>query len=238
MRIEVTPHPKWLQGLLEHLEPLERRIVNHEYFQEMAGGTLSIERFHWGLINFYPLVETFPKYMALNLAKVPAGEAGWNGRTRHWLIKNISTERVHANWWRHWARGFGVKPELLDAEILPPSQMDSINNYLWRVSTHGSLAEAIAATNYSVEGPTGQWTRQVAPGLPKYHGKAGVEVEEKTVQWVAAHADYDDKHPYEALELIKAFVSNPEEQRKVGNAAERAMEYYAMALDACYEMRA
>ena len=93
------------------------------------------------------------------------------------------------------------------------------------------------ATNYAIEGPTGEWTRNVAPGLTSYHANDSVDVNQRTLQWVAAHATYDDKHPYEALELIKAHVSTREEQRKVLQAAKRAMEYYALALDACYEMR-
>lgn len=238
MRIELTGHPGWVKDLLGSLAPLQRRIAQHPYFEEMGAGELSIERFHWGLINFYPLVETFPKYMALNLTKVPPGDAGRNGQIRDWLIRNMNTERVHAAWWRRWAKGFGVAPGALDGEIIPPPQMDAINSYLWRISTYGSLGESIAAINYAVEGPTGEWTRRVASGLPKYNGSNGVTVDEETMLWVAGHADYDDKHPHEALELIKACASTCEEQRRVSNAAKRAMEYYALALDACYDMRA
>jgi pyrroloquinoline quinone (PQQ) biosynthesis protein C len=236
MAIELTPHPKWVEDLLESLASLQHRIVQHPYFEELGAGKLSIERFRWGLINFYPLVETFPKYMGLNLAKVPPGNAGWHGKFRGWLIKNMSTERIHAAWWRQWAKGFGVAPAALDGEIIPPPKMDAINAYLWRISTHGSLGEAMAATNYAVEGPTGEWTQRVSSGLPKYNGSNGVNVDDKTMQWVAGHAKYDDKHPYEALELIKACTSTFDEQRRVGNAARRAMEYYVIALDACYDM--
>jgi pyrroloquinoline quinone (PQQ) biosynthesis protein C len=56
------------------------------------------------------------------------------------------------------------------------------------------------------------------------------------LEWVSAHASYDDKHPDEALEIIKAFATTKEEQEKVKQATKRALEYYALALDACYEI--
>lgn len=235
MKIPITPHQEWMSELLDYLKLYENKVVNHRYFQDMANGTLSIERFHRGLIYFYPLIEAFPKYMALNLAKVPAADSGWNSKTRSWLITNMNVERVHTVWWRQWAEGFGVSKDVLDEEIHPPAEMDAINNYLWRICTHGSLAEGVSATNYAVEGPTGQWTISVKEGLRKYQSVEGLNVNKKTVEWVAGHADYDDRHPYEALEIIKAYATTQEEQNRVKQAAKRAMEYYAMALDDCYD---
>jgi pyrroloquinoline quinone (PQQ) biosynthesis protein C len=234
VKIEITPHPEWVEELLTFLGPYTRQITEHPYFESMARGTLGIEQFRRGLVYFYPLIESFPKYMALNLAKVPAGSAQWNNRARHWLISNIHQERVHTSWWKQWAKGFGVASELLDDEIHPPPSMDAINSYLWRICTHGSLAEGMSATNFAVEGPTGQWTKSVKEGLAKYRGVPGIEINDKTVAWVAEHADYDDMHPHEALEIIKAYATTAEEQLRVKQAAKRAMEYYRMALDSCY----
>jgi pyrroloquinoline quinone (PQQ) biosynthesis protein C len=236
VKIEITPHPEWVEELLQFLEPYTRRITEHSYFESMADGTLGIEQFRWGLVYFYPLIESFPKYMALNLAKVPAGSSRWNERARHWLISNIHQERVHTSWWKQWAKGFGVGADVLGDEVHPPPSMDAINSYLWRVCTHGSLAEGMSATNFAVEGPTGQWTRSVKEGLAKYRDVSGIDINDKTVAWVVEHADYDDLHPHEALEIIKAYATTPDEQARVKRAAQRAMEYYRMALDACFRL--
>ena len=236
MKIEITTHPEWVEELLAFLEPYGRRITEHEFFEALARGALGLEQCRRALIYFYPLIETFPQYMALNLAKVPAGSSLLNTRARHWLIANIHQERVHTTWWKHLAKGFGVSPELLEDEIHPPAKMDAINSYLWRVCNNGTLAEAMSATNFAVEGPTGQWTKRVKDGLANYSAVAGLEVNSKTTTWIAAHADYDDMHPQEALEIIKGYATTADERGRVRNAAKRAMEYYAMALDSCLQL--
>jgi pyrroloquinoline quinone (PQQ) biosynthesis protein C len=233
--MKLTPHPTWIAELLESLSPYKDRVVKHRIFQDISRGRLSKQKFQGALINFYPLIETFPKYMALNLAKVPPGNAIWNKRASSWLTVNIDQERLHTKWWRQFAVGFKVPKNALEGEVIPPPEMDAINNYLWRVCTYGSLAEGISAANFAIEGPTGEWTKRVRDGFEKYRGVAGVEINEKTLEWIVAHADYDDRHPEEALELIKAFATTPEECAKVERAARRALEYYALALDYSYE---
>jgi pyrroloquinoline quinone (PQQ) biosynthesis protein C len=234
--VKITPHPEWVEEFLDFVKPYKDRVVNNRFFTDIINGNLSLSQFRGALINFYPLIETFPLYMGLNLAKVPAGNSSVYRKTRYWLITNINIERLHTDWWREFAAGFKVSREDLDEEIFPPPEMDAINNYLWRISTHGSLAEGISAVNFAIEGPTGEWTRTVREGLGNYRNAEGVEITKRTLEWVEAHASYDDMHPFEALEIIKFFATTKEEQMKVRQAAKRSLEYYALALDACYEI--
>jgi pyrroloquinoline quinone (PQQ) biosynthesis protein C len=234
--IRTTLHPDWIHGFLDTIEPYKDRVVHNEFFRDISSGTLTIQQFRGALINFYPLIDSFPKYMALNLTKVPANANIWNKKTRFWLIKNINQERLHTGWWQDFASGFGVPKSVLDDEIHPPAAMDAINNYLWRISTHGSLAEGISAVNYAIEGPTGEWTKAVLDGIKKYKGVEGTRITDRTLEWVQAHAEYDDRHPEEALEIIKAYATTKAEQDKVTYAAIRSLEYYYLALDRCYEL--
>ncbi len=236
--IEITSHPAWVEELLDFLQPYQDRVTNNKLFNDIDEGTLTLQQFRGGLLNFYPLIESFPQYMALNLAKVPTGNSEWNQKTRSWLISNINQERIHTLWWRQWATGkpFNVPGEVFCNEIIPPPQMDAINNYLWRVCTHGSLAEGISASNLAVEGPTGVWTKKVVAGIRRHYVVEDAEPREQTLAWVSAHAHYDDKHPVEALEILKAYATTRVEQEKVKQAARRALEYYALALDTCYEL--
>lgn len=234
MKIEITEHPSWVEAMIEEMRPWRERIESHPHFLEAAAGSLAIGRIQTALVHFYPLVESFPEYMALTLAKVPPGGADRNRTARRWLMSNINVEREHGDWWRQWAVGFGVASEIFETEIRPPAAIDAINNYLRRVCREGSLAEAVAATNYAVEGPTGQWTQRVKQGLRQYHGR-GVAADARTLRWIERHADYDDSHPHEALEIVKAHATTKQEQERVKFAARRAVEYYAMALDACRE---
>jgi pyrroloquinoline quinone (PQQ) biosynthesis protein C len=234
--ISLTPHPAWLEDVLKFLQPYEDRVINSRIFRDLSTGKLTLKQFQGALINFYPLIEGFPQYMALNLAKVPAGDLGKNKDTRDWLIANIDQERLHTVWWKRFALGFSVRAEDLKEEIYPPPAMDAINNYLWRICLRGSLAEGVAALNYGVEGPTGQWTKNVISGFEHYRNREGIDIAAKTLEWIVAHANYDDKHPIEALEIVKAYARTDEERLKVRHAAKRALEYYAFALDACYDI--
>jgi len=234
--MRITAHPEWMIDLLKYLEPFKRKVINHKVFRDINSQKLTVKQFKGALINFYPLIEDFPKYMALNLAKVPPGNATANRRTRYWLMTNINQERLHAGWWREFAFGFGLPKNTLEKEVSPPPQMDAINNYLWRICTYGSLAEGIAAANYAVEGPTGEWTKGINAGIQQYSGMDGVNLNAKSLEWITAHAKYDDHHPEEALELIKAYAITRKDQEKVGHAMQRSLEYYALALDCCYKL--
>jgi pyrroloquinoline quinone (PQQ) biosynthesis protein C len=231
MMLVTTPQPEWMHNLLTDLSPYEDRVVNHLVFTMLRAGELPIPVLQKALINFYPLIESFPKYMALNLDKVPNCAGSPHDETRAWLTTNIRQERRHAKWWRDFAKGFGVDVEAFRVAVRPPAEMDCINNYLWRVCTRDSLHEGLAASNYAVEGPTGAWTKNVRDGFELYRGRPGVDINDQTLAWPNAHALYDDAHPYEAIEIIKAYATSPESRESVKFAAMRTLEYYAMALD-------
>ena len=237
MKLELTRDPDWVLNLHERLLPFVRGIVDGKLFTEMAEGTLTMKRFRSGLLYFYPLIENFPKYMGLTLTKVPEGDAPRHNLAREWLLENMNLERRHADWYRQWAVSFGVSSRALNRPVVPPPEMDAINNYLWRVASYGSLAEAIAAVNFGIEGPTGIWAKEVKRNIRSYEGRPGVSCGNKEVLFLLkVHADYDDRHPKEALELVKLFALTKAEQKRVISAAQRSMEYYALAADACYEL--
>ena len=62
-----------IEHLLHWLLPLKDRVARHPLFVEMGDGSLSLGRFRDALLHFYPLVEHFPKYMGLALAKTRPG---------------------------------------------------------------------------------------------------------------------------------------------------------------------
>ena len=94
-------------GVFETLLEVKNRVVQHEVFEKMGSGTLPMELFKKTLINFFPLVENFPKFMALNLAKTRCHLEG-HDEAKSWLISNINVEQNHARWYMAWANGFGI----------------------------------------------------------------------------------------------------------------------------------
>ena len=234
MEIKYTSNPQWVTEFEASAAPYVKRIVHCQYFNELSEGSLSLPRCRASLMNFYPLIQNFPKFMALNLAKTADPLHSVHGVVRDWLIENISVEKEHSNWWIDWAEGFGISQEEL-RDIQPIAEVDALQNFLWRICTYGSLVEGISATNLAIDGPTGLWARKIKSGLYKYKDREGVRIDEKSMQWVEGHAEYDDAHPKEALELIKMLATDEESQEKAKQAAIRAFEYYAAAMTANYE---
>ncbi|MDC0663643.1 TenA family transcriptional regulator [Marinobacter sp. SS21] len=235
-KLELTDHCAWAQRFWDDLVPLKNRVVQHPLFTEMADGTLSLTRFRRALLNFYPLVEHFPKYMGLNLGKTRPGAAPGHEEAKLWLIDNIHVEQRHAYWYQDWALGFGIDKDALSS-VVPPAGMDAINHFLWNISNNASLEEGIAATNLAIEWATGEWSQQVVKGIKRYADEGKATINRHTMAWLRAHASYDDNHPYEAMELIKRIAVTEEQQSRALAAARRGFEYYLLALDDCHEPR-
>ena len=115
-----------------------------------------------------------------------------------------------------------------------PVAMTLISDWSWRVCESGDLAEALAATNYAIEGVTGEWTPGVARSAAYRAGILHGE-QRAAMRWLDAHADYDDHHPWQALELIGA-LAGPDpgalRVRTIRTAITRSYELYTVALDA------
>ena len=231
--LTLTEHPSWAQRFWDALVPLKDRVVDHPLFVEMGEGRLSLERFQDALLHFYPLVENFPKYMGLALAKTRAGRAPGHEDTKNWLIGNIRIEQRHAYWYQDWAAGFGLSRERLETTTPPPA-MDAVNQFLWTTGHQGTLEESIAATNLAIEWATGEWSQRVVAGVKHYAEQGRAEINRHTMAWLRAHASYDDAHPHEAMELIKLLAVDEPSRRRAFTAARRGLEYYLLALDDCY----
>ena len=232
--LELTEHTPWAQQFWDDLVPLKNKVVNHPVFAEMASGRLSLPRFRCALLNFYPLVENFPKYMGLNLAKTLPGRFPGHEQAKNWLISNIKIEQRHAYWYQDWAMGFGLTLEDLEF-VEPPAAMDAVNNFLWTMGRQGSLEEGIAATNLAIEWATGEWSQSVVKGMKAYQEDGVVTINRHSMAWLRAHASYDDDHPHEAMELVKLLCVEQESRDRAFKAAQRGLEYYIQALDYCYQ---
>lgn len=235
--LQLTAHPDWAQDFWDRLVPHKNAVAEHPLFIAMADGSLHIDCFRHALLNFYPLVARFPSYMALNLAKAVEFQQDGVLNARHWLIQNIGIEQRHLNWYQDWAMGFGLSLTQLN-NVAPPPAMNAVNHFLWSVNHRASLAEGIAATNLAIEWATGDWTIQVYKGIKTYTGRDDVHIGGRTLAWLRAHAQYDDHHPHEAMELIKGLCDHdPALQERAFAAAAEGLGYYKLALDDCYRIQ-
>ena len=56
------------------------------------------------------------------------------------------------------------------------------------------------------------------------------------MKWLEEHAHYDDAHPHEALEIIKAATDQlSDEPARVTEAARKSLELFGKMWEACYD---
>jgi pyrroloquinoline quinone (PQQ) biosynthesis protein C len=184
------------------------------------------------------VIERFPAYMARSLLKTRYGRSPGDNLARRWLVRNIRVEQNHAEYWLSWAEGAGVpREELLKG--VPPGGTEVLADWCEDVSTRDSLTAGIAATNYAVEGATGEWSRLIFESQ-SYRESFPPQIRAGTLRWLQLHAAYDDTHPWEALEIVCTLMgTNPalDEVAHVSECIKRSYTSMRILADRCVEPR-
>jgi len=233
---DIRSYPSWAQDLAEDCAPTRERVTKHALFQLMREGVLPPEQARAFLVGIWPVIEQFPQYMALNLLKVGFGRAHGHEEARRYLIRNIRVEQNHADHWLEWAHGTGLTRDDLLYGQMPP-ETHALSHWCWHTCERDSLAAGMAATNYAIEGATGDWSTLVC-SLDLYEETFAPESRAKAMKWLKLHAKYDDTHPWEALDIICTLVGNKPNRRYYELIRSRVMtsyNYMKMALDKCLE---
>jgi pyrroloquinoline quinone (PQQ) biosynthesis protein C len=184
------------------------------------------------MLQLYPFIHAFPKFLAEALIKVEDDYA------RSYLIDNIRVEKAHAEQWLWMGQGFGLRKDdmLALAEGHRPVLRDvqSLTDWLWFINTKGSLAEAVAATSFAIEGMTGDMCRKAMAGFESYRGRPGVDMNPKTYKWMRQHAQYDDDHPKIAMEVVKRYATTERMRQRVMLASKRSLQLLNLAFVTAY----
>jgi len=230
---ELSPNPTWVDSLHGYVKPYWDGLLNGDFANGVASAQLTVPEMQGWILQTYPFIHAFPKFLAEALIKVE------DDYSRAFLIDNIRVEKAHAEHWIWMGMGFGLKrEEMLDlAEGNKPVLRDvqSLTDWLWYINTKGSLAEAVAATSFGVEGMTGDLARKVVAGFESYRGRPGVDMGPKTYKWMREHSEYDDVHPKIALEIIKRYATTERMQMRVMLAAKRSIQLLDQALHVGYQ---
>lgn len=230
---DLASYPLWIQQLVLDVRRMKNSVADHRLFRQMRDALLPPAATANFFIRVWPVIEQFPQYMGRNLAKLQYGKPG-HDLARVFLTRNVRVEQSHADYWVAWAEASGVAvAALLRGAVAAPSA--ALSHWCWYICDHGPLAEAIAATNYAIEGVTGEWAQLVcssdryASSLPEQKRKSGM-------RWLRAHARYDDSHPWEALEIVASLLGadpEPQDIEAVHAAIARSYDYMRITLDDC-----
>jgi pyrroloquinoline quinone (PQQ) biosynthesis protein C len=235
--MEASSYPAWAQQLIKDCSAAKTRVVEHELYRKMRDAELSPVVMRHYLTGGWPVVEQFAVYMANNLTKTRFGRHPGEDMARRWLMRNIRVELNHADYWLNWCEAHGVTLEDLQAQRVAP-ELHALSHWCWQTSSCDSLAVAMAATNYAIEGATGEWAAVVcssdvyAAGFPE-------ETRKRAMKWLKMHAQYDDAHPWEALEIICTLVGNDPDtatQAELRQAITKSYDYMYLFLERCMQL--
>jgi thiaminase len=84
-----TP-PRWVATLYEYVAPHWDAVVSGPWAESIASTQLSVEQMRGWILQLYPFIYDFPKFLAEGLIKVE------DDFSRTFLIENIRTEKAHA----------------------------------------------------------------------------------------------------------------------------------------------
>ena len=232
----IASYPLWLQEVVIETGELKSRVVNHPLFAALRDCQLGEREMRAFLINGWPVIDQFPQYMAMNLQKIGPEETPGSRMARRYLTRNIRVEQNHADYWVDWAAAHAVsRHDLQQGES--PALAVALSHWCWKSSSADALASSVAATNFAVEGVTGEWSTFLC-SRDTLEQSYPVESRRKTMRWLKMHADYDDSHPWEALEIVATLLGSkpaPGAIRDVKRSIQRSYEYFRVSLDCCFD---
>jgi pyrroloquinoline quinone (PQQ) biosynthesis protein C len=151
---------------------------------------------------------------------------------RRYLVQNIRVEQKHAEHWVSWAKAAGVSiQDMQGADHL--EALPVLAHWCWYVCDKASLAVAIAATNFAVEGVTGEWSSVVC-SKTTYAESLPDAIRIPAMRWLRVHAEYDDTHRWEALDIVATLLGHAPGKAKIAEvrrAIQASYLYVAMGLD-------
>ena len=228
----IGSYPVWLQQVVHETTPYKRRVVDHELFSLMRDASLPLPALRRFLLGIWPTIEQFPRFMAMNLKKAGHGDSVGADMARRYLIQNIRVEQKHAQHWETWSAAAGLDLNDLRAGG-DLEELEALAHWCWQVCDRAELAVAIAATNYAVEGATGEWSCVVC-SKDTYARSLPEAVRVPAMRWLKVHAEYDDTHPWEALDIVATLLGHApaaHEIAQVRQAIRKSYRYMELALD-------
>ena len=234
---DLCSYPLWAQEIMESCEPAKRAVLEHPIWAMMREGSLSDAAMQRFILSAWPVIEQFPQYMAMNLLKARYGRSRGENMARRWLVRNIRVEQNHADYWLDWSDAVGAPREVVLGDNAAAPEAGILSHWCWQVSASDTLAAGMLATNYAVEGITGEWALLVTQDdIYAYGFEARIRA--KAMRWLKLHAEYDDTHPWEALEIVSTLVGphpSPETTDHLRRCVLNTYVYKRIALEHCMQ---
>jgi pyrroloquinoline quinone (PQQ) biosynthesis protein C len=235
--MDIGSYPLWAQDIVAENTSIKESLVRHPIFVAMRDGTLHDKVARPFLVGLWPTIEQFPQFMAMTLQKARYGYSRGEDMARRYLVRNIRVEQNHAEHWVNWSQAHDVSLKDLLMGRGAPSAAHALSHWSGHTSARDSLAVAMAATNYAIEGATGEISCFICAD-DTYENTFPSEIRAKAMKWLKLHSHYDDEHPWEALEIIATVLgTNPAvgQVAAVSQAVRKSYEYLKLTFDSCLD---
>ena len=96
----------------------------------------------------------------------------------------------------------------------------------------------MAATNYAIEGAVGEWAATVC-SRDIYEESFPLEGRKRAMKWLKMHAQYDDEHPWEALEIVCTLAGMNPSRELIGELRKaicKSYDYMYLFLQSCLQI--
>jgi pyrroloquinoline quinone (PQQ) biosynthesis protein C len=215
---DLTSYPQWAQDMVADCAGTRERVLSHPIWNMMMNLELDEASTRNFMMGLWPFIERFPSFMALNLLKTRYGRSPGDDMARRWLVRNIRVEQNHAEYWINWAEGAGVPRDML-IHGTTPHGTDGLARWCEDISSRGTLAAGMIATNYAIEGVTGEWSQMVYDSAT-YRESFDPSIRASSLRWLHLHAAYDDTHPWEALDIVCTLMGTAPDADDVAHLSE------------------
>ena len=126
---------RWVDDLSSYVKPYWEHLLNGPWAEGVTSGTLTVPEMQGWMIQLYPFIHAFPKFLAEALIKCE------DDYSRGFYIMNIRVEKAHAEQWLWMGEGFGAQREdmlaLASSERQLLRDVQSLNDWLWYINTQG-----------------------------------------------------------------------------------------------------
>ena len=95
---EFSPHPQWIDSLHGYVKPYWDELLQGEWAEGVASTRLSISEMRGWILQIYPFIHAFPKFLAEALIKVEDDES------RSFLIEIFASKKHTRSIGSGWVR--------------------------------------------------------------------------------------------------------------------------------------
>jgi pyrroloquinoline-quinone synthase len=203
-----------------------RHSRHHPYYQLWREGKLSREAIGGWVQEHYHFTKDIPWLVGPMLSEVPYPDV--RELFRHNIEEEMDPRDPHIDILLRFGAAMGLDPDAVRrSKPLPTTQ--ALLDWVYIVSRHRSMVEAIAGLNIGLESQPPQLYGDIVPVLREQYGCT-----DEQIAYFPVHVDADTEHGSRAFALVEKYARSPESRKRAVLAAREGAEKRWFYIDGIY----